>query len=729
MDTKLHFCLLRSLFIIASFTCSVGHCYADYDNYDFSVDGVYYKKTANTADCKTVKVTFPWWDEGKYHDYPSNNYSGDIIIPSTVTFESGEYTVTGIDHETFSGSSITSIVLPNSITSIGREAFSDCRSLISISLPQSVKSIGSGAFDGCTNLVSANIPDGVTSIDGLFANCRSLSSIEIPNSVTYIGSSSFQDCSSLSSVVIPNSVTSIGQSAFYGCSSLVSATISKGVSSISASLFQGCSSLSSVIIPDGVTTIGNYAFQGCSSLASMTIPNNVNTIGGSVFKGCTALNFLTIPNDVVSVGSLTFEDTPWYNNQPDGVVYIGKALYKYKGTMPDNTTISVKEGTVMITASAFYNCVGLSAVNIPNSITSIGTNAFSGCSNLFTVYINSNALTSKTYYSNSPGFKNIFGAQVKEYILGGDISQIGQCAFYECEYLSSVTIPNSVTSIGVSAFKNCTRLTKANFASIECLCNIQFNGTWGYYANPLYYAKHLYINGMEITNVVIPEDVTSIGAFAFYNGSQISSVTIPESVTSIGREAFYGTQWYNSQTDGVVYAGSVAYTYKGTMPQNTEIEIKEGTTAIADSAFSFKRNLVSVTIPSSVTSIGRFAFYECSGLTKAEYGSIEGLCNIQFKSYASNPLYYAKHLYVNGNEMTNVVIPSIVESINNYAFYNCGSLTSVSIPNSVTSIGYQAFSNCSSLTSVSIPNSVTSIGEYNQEIKGKTNVEIIPVIA
>ncbi|MDD6701965.1 MAG: leucine-rich repeat domain-containing protein [Bacteroidales bacterium] len=178
----------------------------------------------------------------------------------------------------------------------------------------------------------------------------------------------------------------------------------------------------------------------------------------------------------------------------------------------------------------------------------------------------------------------------------------------------------------------------------------------------------------SVTYGDISYSVTSIGSDAFYDCSGLTSVTIPNSVTEIGSGAFDGTAWYNNQPDGLVYAGLVAYQYKGTMPSGTSIVLKEGTKGIAGFAFFYCTGLTSVTIPNSVTSIGDWAFYGCSGLTS-------------------------------------VTIPNSVTSIGDYAFSSCSGLTSVTIGNSVTSIGNKAFSDCSGLTSVTIPNSVTSIGE------------------
>ncbi len=397
-------------------------------------------------------------------------------------------------------------------------------------------------------------------------------SVVIPSMVTYnnaaysvtsIGNSAFRSCSGLTGeLIIPNSVTSVGYDAFYGCSGLIGITI-----------------------PNSVTSIGNSAFSGCTGLTGVTIPNSVTSIGDGAFYNCIGLTSITIPNSVTSIGDDAFYGTAWYNNQPDGLVYAGKVLYKYKGTMPKNTSITIKEGTLGIVNSAFYDCSGLIGITIPNSVTSIG-----------------------------------------------------KYAFYDCSGLTGITIPNSVTSIGRYAFYRCSGLKEVHISDLAAWCKIDFEGS---VSNPLYYAHNLYLNGEKVTNFVIPDGVTEIKDYAFYNCSSLTGVTIGNSVTSIGEDAFDGTAWYNNQPDGLVYAGKVLYKYKGTMPQNTSITIKEGTLGIGSGAFSYCTGLTSITIPNSVTSIGDYAFYRCTGL-KEIYSLSETPATISSDTFSD----YSAMLYV-----------------------------------------------------------------------------------
>ena len=703
-------------------------------------------------------------------------YKGTMPSGTSIVLEEGTL---GIADDAFwDCSGLKSVTIPDSVTSIGDDAFRNCRGLTSVYYTGDVagwcgiSGLGEVMSSGRTLYIDGNkmegaiiIPDGITSIpSSAFAYRTGITSITIPDSVTSIGNYAFSYCSGLTSVTIPDSVTSIGSFAFSDCSGLTSVTIGNGVTSIEYRAFYYCSGLTeinwnavsvsdfssgsdvfynagtagsgiTVTFGDSVKTIPARLFNVSNSyyrpnIKSVTIGNSVTSIGSYAFSDCTGLTSVTIGNSVTSIGYRAFEDCS------------GLTSVYYTGDVAGWCGISGL-GNIMSSGRTLYidgnKLEG--AIVIPDSVTSIGDYAFRGCSGLTSVTI------------------------------GDSVKSIGSYAFYYCSGLTSITIPDSVTSIGQSAFEGCSGLTSIHYTGdVAGWCGISGLG------NIMSSKRTLYIDGNKlegaivipdgvqsvpsyaffyqtgITSITIPDSVTSIERSAFYGCSGLTSIVIPDSVTSIGNYAFTGTAWYNSQTNGVIYAGKVVYKYKGTMPSNTSVVLEEGTLGIADSAFSDCSGLTSITIPDSVTSIGSYAFYGCSGLTSVTMGNgvtsigdyafsgCSGLTEINWNAVSVGDFYYGSNVFYNagtaGSGITvtfgdsvetipaylfyvsdssyrpnikSVTIGDSVTSIGGYAFYGCSGLTSITIPNSVTSIGGYAFYGCSGLTSVTIGNGVTSI--------------------
>jgi hypothetical protein len=312
------------------------------------------------------------------------NYEGNVTIPSVVY----GYSVIKISYRSFRRTDITSVVIPDGIESIDAEAFEQCYKLTSVVIPDGVKTIRDEAFKTCTALEHVEIAGSVQNIfSEVFKNCSKLQTVEFKDGIKALGSSMFEKCTNLTSVVLPNSIESIGWGTFNGCSSLSEITLPQGTSFIGSSAFWGCTALSFIEIPSAIKTIENSVFSGCTKLSSIVIPEGITTIGGGAFSGCTNLLSIDFPSTLESIGSQAFENTKWFESQPDGVVYIKKIAYCYKGTMSENTIITIAEGTIGVSPDAFRSLSNLVEVDIPASVTSIGSWCFNGCSNLKKVKI------------------------------------------------------------------------------------------------------------------------------------------------------------------------------------------------------------------------------------------------------------------------------------------------------------------------------------------------------
>ena len=567
----------------------------------------------------------------------------DLVIPDSASVSS--FAFTGCR-------GIQSVTIPASVTTIGLSAFNDCGSLAAITVDSCnvvydsrdgcnaiIKTATGRLIAGCQNTV---IPEGVTAIgDWAFSGCTGLTSIFIPASATEIGYEAFYRCSSLMGVNIPNSIKTIGYQAFYGCTSLQGIHIPASVRGIASSAFEYCPSLSTMsvasgntrydsrddcnaiietaeniliagcrntVIPPTVTAIEDYAFSGCSTLASADIPIGVTSVGDYAYRGCSSLRRATIPQGVTSIGaSAFFECTALQHVEiPASVESIGAFAFE---RCPAVLSMSVESGNPTYDSRDSCNAIIETATNtliagcmntvIPQSVTSIGDNAFGGCFMLTKVQI-PKSVTRIGHYAFT-GCTSLSSIDIPN-----TVTFIGDAAFSGCSALSALDIPNSVTSLGEAVFVGCISLQSVRLPnSVTTIGDNEFLGC------------------TMLKDINLHQSMTAIGYEAFRGCLSLESVNIPKSVTRIGNSAFRECPSLSSMTvargnpnyDSRNGCNAIIETSTGTLIagcRNTSIP--NSVTAIGYAAFDGCVLLNSITIPSAVIAIGRKAFNNCPGL-------------------------------------------------------------------------------------------------------------------
>ena len=590
------------------------------DSFDFEEDGIFYLENGNEATVTSRSAML-------------NSYSGKVIIPSTVTHDGKTYTVTSIGADAFRNSSeLTEVVLPSTIKRIERFAFSYCSNLRSINIGRAVTFIGTAAFNECTALDVVNIEDlaawctvelenylsSPLTNGRLFVNGQEVQDLVIPESVQQVNNDVFGMCRSLKSVTIPGSLSIIGEDAFWGCENLRSVTVNGRVDELGEFSFAYNDYLESFTVNGSVGMIGYAAMAMCPKLAEVIL-NDVEEFDYYAFNSCESLTAVTIPASTRN---------------------LGYASFAYCSALADVTFMS---DDTSIDEATFYSCTSLTDVALPQNLTVLNDSVFTLCNHLTRVN------------------------------MGDKLVSIGAGAFKNCSMLEQLALPASIRTIGPSAFLKCGQLKGVYISDISKWCGIDFANID---SNPLSLAKHLFMNGEEVTQLVVPHGVENIKKCAFYGASSLTSVSIPGSVASIGESAFKGCSGLTrvDVEDLAAWCG-ISFENEYSNPLSLALHLNvagnrlehlvvpRGVTAIQDFAFNYCDDLVDVTIGNDVTSIGKNAFMTCVNLAT-------------------------------------VTIEDGVKSIGEKAFSVCTSLTELTLGRQVEKLDKRAFSSSLLISSI-----------------------------
>lgn len=589
--------------------------------------------------------------DGVLTDYRGSD--AEVVIPI-------ELGIDAIGKKAFRRQGIEKVVIPEGVTRIDAEAFSECTQLAEVVLPDTLKEIGNFAFSECEALAKIEFPDGLRSIgESAFEGAHGLTALHLPASVQYVGESAFSNCCGLTEIELPFGMRTLESMVLMGCPNLKSVIFPSGIQSIGESALSGCTALEEILLPEGVKTIGRNAFSNCPALKRVEIPVSVRTIDKQCFSNSENVVLIVAPESYAehycAENGISNEIKPaadWefvladrklvaYNGARENLrIFCGLSLSEIGEEALANHTelknVAIDNGVKKIGEGAFRGCTGLASVTIPQSVKEIGENAFADCENL-TIYGQAGSFAQR--YCEENGIPFELQSQEEQFIVKGGvligykgdatdvvipdnmgITSLSERLFYQDYDIHSVVVPQGVTVIGSEAFAECAKLE----------------------------------------SVVLPEGVKEIPWRAFYGCSALKAIEIPDSVTQIGSCAFAdcGSLATVKLPANLRIVETFAFQYCFVL---SALEIPEGTESIGDMAFLCCNGLTSAALPSTLREIGRDAFNGCTGIAE-------------------------------------IVVPDGVESLGDYAFRDCSALTTAIVPASVTEIGEEVFDGCANLT-------------------------------
>lgn len=675
----------------------------------------------DTEDTTPGKITFTVLNETECAvSGHTGKFEGTLTVPAEYVDGGKTYAVTEIAAGAFANCKyVTAVVIPDSVRTVGQGAFAGCSAITELTLPFVGGSLESNTYIGYIFGASSFAENGAVVPAGLakvtlgnlctaispfaFDSCEALAEIQLGSGITRIGSYAFAHCA-LTAPVVPSSVVAIGIGAFADCP--IESMVLPFIGDAANGAFGHIGYLF------GAT---EYRLNGDyipATLSAIEIADGCTSIGAGAFNDCAALATITLPDTIVAIGRDAFTGTAFYANQPNGLVYVGKVLYNYKGEMT-SSDITLREDTIAIAAAAFEG-LEITSISIPATVTNIGKGAFYGSklTSLTLSFVGGSADAT----SSSDFFGYIFGASAASenatYVpttltsvtLTDACATVADSAFLGCAGITSVTVGSGVESIAKNAFFGCTELATITVSAQNTAYKNDSGLVYNKEGNDLVAVPLAQTGsvtllnvteigdsqfaGSSLSTVVLPATLESIGAYAFDGATALATLNFPAVLNAVGYAAFRDTAWFDAQPDGIVYTGNVLYRFKGASTDGATVTVGNHVSGIAAGAFE-NCSISAVVIPSNVETIGAGAFKGCEvvSMTLPYIGAT-----------------------ANSDEVNNFIgylfgAPTAILS----ASYIPATLTSVTLLDSCTFIGTGAFAGCANVSELVIPDSVVSI--------------------
>lgn len=625
------------------------------------------------------------------------NHLQSINIPDSVT---------KIGTQALAGNDFSEIEISKNVSAIDNSAFKDCKKLQRIGIPDSVKELGADLFDGCIKLTEVALPQEIDTIgEAMFAGCTSLRKFKIPDTVQVIGNNAFASCSNLADIELPDQIQTIGDYAFFRCYNLKEVELPTKLTHIGNAAFMECKALSEVNIPGTVTSIGSQAFRMCESLSKITMPDTITEIGGSAFSGCCMLEQFKIPESTEAIQDYTFSGCVKLSSVTlsENITAIGTGAFNGCEMLE---SITLPSQISIISAYTFSGCKSLKTIQIPENVTDIGGYAFKNCSNLKRIDFKGNApsigtafegVTAECYY---PAGNTTYTLEITTQDFGGDLTWTYEGKTDDDKYKCGTDLTWNLTEDGKLVITGSGRMFDYSIEEYKYapwyeertkINSIEIDDNVTYIGNYAFY--HCYKITEEKTK--LPANLEEIGEGAFKNCA-IKSTDIPEKVSKVGKEAFaYSGLISVSLPAGLQYLPERMFYESHKL---YDVVFSEGLKEIGDEAFGVCVALKSVEIPEGVTTIGNSAFVACGA----------------YKSYGA--------VYSGCYSFQKVTLPSTLTTLGKRAFAMCQCLKSINIPESVTEIKSATFDCCYELCSITIPKNIKKIEiqAFNQNTSLKT---------